>query len=114
MGGAAPARCLGLRVRRWLFETFGLADLAPNQSLVADSDPAIRAAATSDAGTVAVYLPHAVSLEINADLSRHRITLLDLERRRPYTTDLTVSGGVTRLALPNARSDLLMIAVRGG
>ena len=99
---------------RWLFETFGLADLAPNQSLVANSDPAIRAAATSDAGTVAVYLPHAVSLEINADLSRHRITLLDLERRRPYATDLTVSGGVTRLALPNARSDLLMIAVRGG
>ena len=29
---------------RWLFETFGLADLAPNQDLVADSDPARRVA----------------------------------------------------------------------
>ena len=96
---------------RWLFETFGLADLAPNQALVAGADPAIRAAATADAGVVAVYLPHAAGLKVNADLSRHRITLLDLERRRPYTTDVTVSGGVTRLQLPNADSDLLLIAV---
>ena len=97
---------------RWLFETFGLADLAPNQSLVANTDPAIRAAATSDAGAVAVYMPHAVGLRVNADLSRHRITLLDLERRRPYTSEATVSGGCTRFQLPNANGDLLMIAVR--
>ena len=97
---------------RWLFETFGLADLAPRRALVANADPAIRAAATADIGVVAVYLPHAVGLEINADLSRHRITLLDLERRRHYTTDVTVSGGCTRFQLPNTSSDLLMIAQR--
>ena len=57
-------------------------------------------------------MPHAVSLEVDADLSRHRITLLDLERRRPYTTDVTVSGGCTRFQLPNTNSDLLLIAVR--
>ena len=59
---------------RWLFETFGLADLVPNQALVANADTAIRAAATDDAGVVAVYMPQAVGLAVNADLSRHRIT----------------------------------------
>ncbi len=99
---------------RWLFETFGLADLTPNQNLVTGADPAIRAAASADGGVVAVYLPHAVGVEVDADLSRHRITLLDLERRLPYATDVTVVEGRTRLQLPNTMSDLLLIAVRPG
>ena len=97
---------------RWLFETFGLAELAPRQDLVADHDPAIRAAACDGGAVVAVYLPHAVDLGVNADLSSHRITLLELARRRSYTTEVTVSGGLTRLQLPNTNSDLLMVAVR--
>ena len=73
---------------------------------------AIRAAAGDGAGVVAVYMPHAVSLEVNTDVSRHRITLLDLERRQHHCSDVTVSGGRTWFQLPKAGSDLLLIAVR--
>ena len=96
---------------RWIFETYNFFALNPAQDLLLNEDAEIRAAASEDRSTVAVYIPYSFDVELNLDLSGYRCIQIDLATRR-VLTPVVETGARSRVQMPAVNADTLFIAKR--
>lgn len=97
---------------KWVFETFDLFDLAPVSDGL-NGREAIRMAASPDGGKIAVYVPFATDLRLDADLSGCEVFLINLADRsivKPSLASAPEGGTIVRLA--DLNSDSLLLAIR--
>ncbi len=71
--------------------------------------PFVRAAASGDRRLVAVYLPYATGLTIDADLSRHAMTAWDLDGRARVVPRVLFTGGRTLITQADVLADMLVV-----
>jgi hypothetical protein len=95
---------------RWIFESYGLFWANP-AAIVGNDDPEIRAAATDDLATVAVYSPYAFDVALELDLSGYRCILIDLETRRITTPNIQY-GFPSRIGMNRFNGDALFLATK--
>jgi hypothetical protein len=94
---------------KWLFETYCLYKLEPNQKLI-EGPEQLRAAASADLSTIALYIPYARDVIIHHDLSGYRTSLHLLDKRRVASPFFTVKNGATVLHMMGFNTDALFIA----
>jgi hypothetical protein len=95
---------------RYLFETYNLFEANPAAILRSD-DPAIRAAATADLRTIAVYSPYAFPIELDCDLTGYRCRTFDLATRRVMIPAVQ-TGLPSYVGMPAVNGDTLFLAVK--
>lgn len=95
---------------KWLFETYGLCWTNP-VAIVRGEDKEIRAAATDDLSTVAVYSPYAFDVELDIDLTGYRCVQIDLAARRVVTPEIT-TGRPSRVGMSRFNCDTLFLAIK--
>jgi hypothetical protein len=87
----------------------GLYQARPAQDLVQAPIANVRAIATSDLSTVAVYTPYATDFTVAADLSSRVVTAIDLERGGPFRPQVSGAGPAARIGLPDFIGDALYV-----
>lgn len=87
----------------------GLYRARPAQHLVDAPLGQVRALATPDLSTIAVYTPYPSEVFVAADLSSRATTAIDLARGRPFQPRVTAPGGRARIDLPDFTSDALYV-----
>ncbi len=93
-----------------LFETYNL--FATNSvALVRSEDREIRAAATKDLSTIAIYSPYAFELELDLDLAGYHCMMFDLASRRVMNPAVQ-TGPPSRIEMPRFNTDTLFLAVK--
>lgn len=99
---------------RTLVERYGLVGLDSRQDLLSGPE-ALRAAASSDMGRVAVFVPYPTEVVLAVDPAAYTWTLVDLSARRWETAPVSEREGKTMIAMHEANSDTLVIGegVRG-
>jgi hypothetical protein len=95
---------------RWLFETYNFFALVP-ANLVLNQDPEIRAAASPDLDTVAIYSPYAFDVALDLDLAGYTVVLIDLAARRIAVPDVE-PGAPSLIRMHPFNADVLLIATR--
>jgi hypothetical protein len=95
---------------RWLYETHNFFDLEPAR-LILNDDPEIRAAASPDHRTIAIYSPYAFDLDLDFDLTGYRVHLVELATRR-VAVPLVEPGAPSRIRMHPFNADVLIIARR--
>jgi hypothetical protein len=95
---------------RYLFETYNLFAANPAE-IVRGEDREIRAAASADRTTIAIYSPYAFDLELDADLTGYRCVLIDLATRRIMTPEVQ-TGARSRIGMPRVNADTLFLATK--
>lgn len=95
---------------RWLFETYDLF-WTNAAAMVANDDPEIRAAATADRSTVAVYSPYAFDIELELDLTGYLCVQIDLASRRILRPNIR-TGLRSQIEMPGVNADVLLLAVK--
>jgi hypothetical protein len=95
---------------RYIFEAYDLFAAQP-AAIVVGEDREVRAAATPERTTVAVYSPYAFDLELALDLTGYRCVLIDLARRRILTPNVRC-GVASRVEMPPCNADTLFLAVK--
>jgi hypothetical protein len=93
---------------RWLFETYNFFALVPS-GVVLNGDPEIRAAASPDHSTVAIYSPYAFDIDLQLDLSDYTVVLVDLVTRRVAVPQVTC-GKTSRIRMHPFNADVLLVA----
>lgn len=93
---------------KWIFETYNFFTLEP-VNLVLNQDPEIRASATADQSTVAVYSPYAFDIDLDLDLAGYTVVLIELTTRR-VTVPEVESGLPSRVQMHPFNTDVLLIA----
>ena len=96
---------------RWIFETYNLFETNPAQQILRNEDPEIRAAATEDRATVAIYAPYAFDLDLDLDLSGYTCIQIDLAARLILTPEVQ-SGPQSRVGMIRFNADSLFLARR--
>jgi hypothetical protein len=94
---------------KWIFETYRLFDLEPNQSLVSAPEQ-VRAAAAAGFSRIAVYIPYQRPVAIHHDLSGYRVSLHLLDKRWVMVPHLLIDNGKTILPMSGYNTDVLLIA----
>ena len=97
---------------RWVFETFGLFNLEPQQGTVENDSQEIRLAASRDQSKLAAYIPFATALGLCYELSGYDCTLIELAERRVLRPVLRSRGEGTVIELPQSNGDYLFLALR--
>jgi hypothetical protein len=97
---------------RWIFETFEMFELEPQQEKLNNDSPQIRLSVSADLGKLAAYVPFTTALRLDFDLSRYECTLIDLEGRRILRPALHSEGSGTRIELPSINADYLFLALK--
>ena len=92
-----------------LVEEHGLYRGRPAQDLVEAPLGQVRAMATPDLGTVAVYTPYPTEVFVSADLSSRVTTAIDLARGRAFRPRISLAGGRARIDLPDFNGDALYV-----
>lgn len=87
----------------------GLYLARPAQHLVDAPLGQVRALATPDLSTVAVYTPYPSEVFVAADLSARDTTAFDLARGRPFRPRITLADGRVRIDLPDFNGDALYL-----
>lgn len=95
---------------RWVFETYHFFDLEPTPLLVND-DPEIKAAASADHATIAIYCPYSFDVELALDLTGYQVIGIDLETRR-ITQPQVETGRRSRIVMHRFNADVLFIATK--
>lgn len=90
---------------RRIVEDHGLYGVLPRPDVVVDG-AGVRAAATPDLSTIAVYSPEPTPIILAAD---GRVTAYDLEGRRATTSRLRTSGEHTVVEMPEHPGDRLLV-----
>jgi len=96
---------------KWVFESFGLADVEP-VDLVANDDSEIVVAANVDRTRIVAYAPYTTSIDLEADLSGYRCSCINLEDRRIWSPPVR-TGETSQVALPPFNHDMLFLALQG-
>jgi hypothetical protein len=97
---------------RWIFETFEMFELEPQQEKLNNDSPEIRLSVSADQGKLAAYVPFATALRLDFDLSGYECTLIALEERRVLRPVLFPEGQGSRIELPPINADYLFLALR--
>lgn len=97
----------GLAAR--LVADHGLYRARPAPDLVQAPVRGVRALATADQSTVAVYAPYATGFTVAADLSGRAVTAIDLGTGRPFRPRLTAAGATAVIELPDVNGDVLYL-----
>lgn len=97
---------------RGLVEDHGLYLLDARQDLLTEAAPGVRVGATADMETVAVYVPHAVDVELVLDPAGYRVTGWNLADRVRLTARLRTSGAGLVLEQPAYNADTIYILTR--
>jgi hypothetical protein len=87
----------------------GLYRARPAQDLVQAPLGDVRAIATSDLSTIAVYAPYATSFALAADLSGRQVTAIDLERSRWFRPRVSAAAGAAKVAMPDFIGDAIYL-----
>jgi hypothetical protein len=103
--GFPGAQDAGLAAK--LVADHGLYRARPRQDLVAAPLGQVRAMATDDLSTMAVYTPHATGFSLAADLSSRGTTAIDLARGRWFRPRISGTGTGGRVGLPDFNGDAL-------
>ena len=96
---------------RWIFETYNLFDIEPNQNLI-EAPKEIRAASKRDLSLIAVYMPCAFPFTILEDLSDYEMTIFLLGSRTEMTPSVFFDNGKSMLKMIPFNEDALLIAKR--
>ncbi|MBX2997665.1 MAG: hypothetical protein KF893_04080 [Caldilineaceae bacterium] len=96
---------------RWIFETYHLVETNPAQQILRNGDPEIRAAATEDRSTVAIYAPYAFDLDLDLDLTGYTCVQIDLASRRIVTPEVE-TGPRSQVGMHRFNADVLFLATR--
>jgi hypothetical protein len=96
-----------------LFRDHRMHRLDPAQHLVpAELDPVVRAAADPLGDLLVVYLPFAIEISIDLDLTGYEVRAWDLSQRAPLMPDFEMDGGRTVVSQTFSQSDQVLIAER--
>lgn len=95
---------------RWLFERYNLFATDPT-AIVLGEDKEIRAAASADLATIAIYSPYAFDIDVAVDLTGYRCVLIDLATRRVMTPEVQASER-SRIGMSRVNADTLFLAVK--
>ena len=95
---------------KWVFESFGLADVEP-VDLVGNEDGEIVVAANAERTRIAAYAPYTTSMEFGIDLSAYTCSCINLDDRRVWTPTIR-TGETSVLECPQFNHDMLFLAVR--
>jgi hypothetical protein len=93
---------------RWVFETFGLADVEPVEA--PEVSPEIRIAENPRGDLVAAYVPWLAEVRFQRDLSRHEAILVNLADRSVLRPVLRHGREGSALAMPDVNADVLFVA----
>jgi hypothetical protein len=96
---------------RWIFELYNLFETNPAQQILRNEDPEIRAAASEDRSTVAIYAPYAFDLDLDLDLSGYTCIQIDLASRRIITPEVQ-TGPRSRVGMHRFNADVLFLATK--
>jgi len=94
---------------RRIVEEHRLYDLRPRQDLLVSTRSGTRLGMSEDGRRVALYLPHAFSVGVRADLSGGRLQVWDLGRGRRDDVRLRYGDGVTTFEQPDVLQDALYV-----
>ncbi|WP_203568756.1 apiosidase-like domain-containing protein [Aestuariimicrobium ganziense] len=98
---------MGLLGRLWLEHRMWR--LLPAQHLVTDDHGSLRVGASNDQSLVAVHLPAARPVEIEADLAGHRVRAWDCATGAEFTPTVEVVDQRTLISQPEVFSDCLVV-----
>ena len=96
---------------RFLFETYGLFDLA-SRGTPKGSNEEVRIAASPAKDKIAVYMPHATEIILDADLRGYELLLIDLAERRIGRPRCRIEDKGTKILLPDFNADALFLALK--
>jgi hypothetical protein len=96
---------------RWIFESYNLFETNPAQTILRNQDPEIRAAASEDRSTVAIYTPYAFDIDLDLDLTGYTCIQIDLANRR-ITVPEVETGPQSRVGMHRFNADVLFVATR--
>jgi hypothetical protein len=97
---------------RWVFETYGLANVRSAPVVAEPATPEIRAAVSPDGSQLAAYLPYNFPVTLTYDLRAHEVIAIDLSNRNIIHPRVAISGGTTTIDATPAPSDVLVVAIR--
>lgn len=94
---------------RWIFETFGLFDVAPCDEIAGDMPGACLACSDQHA---VIYAPYDFDLAVDRDLSGYDFTLFVLAEKKIARPHVRVENGKTVFSMHGFNSDALLLGVR--
>jgi hypothetical protein len=95
---------------KYIFERYGLCRTNP-VDIIRNEDKEIRAAASADLTTVAVYAPYAFDIVLDLDLSGYDCVQIDLAARRILTPNVQ-NGAQSFIEMPAVNGDSLFLAIK--
>jgi len=96
---------------RRLFETYDLFDLEP-QGSPGGTSAEVRLAASAAGDKVALYMPYATQVTLDADLSGSELLLIDLAEQRIHRARCRIEKKGSTILLPDFNADALFLALR--
>lgn len=99
---------------RRVFEQFDLFGLQARQDLLVVTPPAVRAAASTGAARIAVYVPYATEVVLDVDGAEYEWTIIDLVARRWEALPAGARGGRTVLSMHPENNDIVALGLRKG
>lgn len=96
---------------KWIFETYDLFDLEPNDAILNDSQE-IRMSVSSDSSKVVIYAPYNADLKVNMDLSGYDWTLINLSDKLYAKPVIKIEDNSSVIKMHDFNSDVLIIGVK--
>ena len=93
---------------RWVFETFGLADVEPVEET--GMSPEVRVAESPSGDVVAAYAPYLAGIRFHRDLSRHESVLLNLADRSVLRPRMRHGTEGSTVEMADVNADVLVVA----
>jgi hypothetical protein len=95
---------------KWVFESFGLADIEP-VDVIKNEDDEIVVAADADMCKIVAYAPYTTSIEFDIDLSGYTCSCINLDDRRTWTPPVR-TGSTSVVELAPFNHDMLFLAIK--
>ena len=97
---------------KWLFETYQLFDIEPNNDLLNNETPEIRVAASSAHEKVVVYIPFNAEVHLKIDLSNYDCLSFNLSDRLVAHPEIQPARDDSIIRMHDFNSDVFVICVR--
>ena len=96
---------------KWIFEMYGLFDLEP-ASCISSKSEEIRMSIGKNSGTIVIYVPFNINVELNMDISEYNITVIDLENKLVCKPEVNYLNNMSTIHMHEFNSDVLIIGIK--